>query len=108
MTRERYSWLYDVFFLLVFFLAGYLRLTGLNWGEGGGQHPDENHFAGVLQVISAQKCSTPVIPVAACSPDQRRWISLGEYFSSNSPLNPYSRGAGSYVYGNLPMTIVRI
>ncbi len=30
--REKYSWLYDVLFLLVLVLAGYLRLSGVNWG----------------------------------------------------------------------------
>ena len=33
MNREKYSWIYDVFFLLVLVLAGYLRLTGVDWGE---------------------------------------------------------------------------
>jgi YYY domain-containing protein len=109
MNREKYPWIYDLLFLLVFLLAGYLRLTGVNWGEGGGQHPDENHFSGVLGSLRAQKCSDPAIAVETCPPDQKRWIGLGDYFNSaTSPLNPYNRGAGSYVYGNLPMTIIRI
>src|SRR5215211_4038420 len=107
--REKYPWLYDVLFLLVFLLAGYLRLTGVNWGEGGGQHPDENHFSGVLENLRSQKCADPSIVVDACPPDQLRWISLGDYFNSKiSPLNPYTRGYAFYVYGNLPMTIIRI
>ncbi len=107
--RERYSWLYDVLFLLVLVLAGYLRLTGANWGQGGGQHPDENHFSSVLGAIHAQKCADPSLPLEACPTEQKQWISLGDYFNSEtSPLNPYNRGLGSYVYGNLPMTLVRI
>ncbi|HEX2993396.1 MAG TPA: glycosyltransferase family 39 protein, partial [Anaerolineales bacterium] len=107
--REKYPWLYDVIFLLVFLLAGYLRLTGSNWGDNGGQHPDENHFSGVLSAIHAQSCADPSLLVEACPPDQMHWLSLGEYFNSQtSPLNPYNRGFGSYVYGNLPMTIVRV
>lgn len=107
--REKYPWLYDVLFLLVFLLAGYLRLTGSNWGDNGGQHPDENHFSGVLESLRAQKCADPALPVEACPPDQKGWISLGDYFnSSTSTLNPYNRGYNFYVYGNLPMTIVRI
>src|SRR5512134_2971648 len=108
MNREKYPFLYDVLFLLVFLLAGYLRLAGADWGQGGGQHPDENHFSQVLEAIRAQKCSDPSLTVEACPPEQKRWLSLGDYFDSQtSPLNPYNRGLGSYVYGNLPMTLIR-
>lgn len=107
--HEKHPWLYDLLFLLVFLLAGYLRLTGANWGENGGQHPDENHFSGVLENLRAQKCANPLISVDACPPGQKRWIGIGDYFNSGtSPLNPYNRGFSFYVYGNLPMTIIRI
>ncbi len=109
MNREKYSWLYDVLFLLVLLLAGYLRLTGVDWGQGGGQHPDENHFSSVVGAISAQKCANPAYPVERCLLDQKRWLSLGDYFNSaTSPLNPYNRGIGSYVYGDLPITLIRV
>ena len=92
--RENYPWNYDVLFLLVCLLAGYLRLTGVNWGEGGGQHPDENHFSGVLDGLRAQKCADPAIPVDACPPEQTRLIGIVDYFNSaTSTLNPYNRGA---------------
>ncbi|RPJ22174.1 MAG: hypothetical protein EHM33_24285, partial [Chloroflexi bacterium] len=107
--REKYPWLYDVLFLLVFLLAGYLRLAGANWGEGGGQHPDENHFSGVLESLRAQKCAEASLPVEACPLEQKQWISLGDYFNSSvSTLNPYNRGFAFYVYGNLPMTVTRV
>ena len=107
--REKYPYLYDVLFLLVFLLAGYLRLTGLDWGQGGGQHPDENHFSGVLENLRTQTCENPMIPVEACPPNLKHWISIGDYFNSaTSPLNPYNRGFSFYVYGDLPMTIIRI
>src|SRR6266498_1692147 len=109
MNREKYPWLYDVLFLLVLLLAGYLRLTGVYWGQGGGQHPDENHFDGVLENLRAQKCANSILPVELCPLGEKRWISIGDYFNSaTSPLNPYNRGAGSYVYGDLPMTIIRV
>src|SRR5512138_891017 len=109
-SREKYSWLYDVLFLLVFLLAAYLRFTGLDWGQGGGQHPDENHFSGVLESLSTQKCANPVVPFFSCPPFLKHWIGLGDYFNSaTSPLNPYNHpGVGSYVYGDLPMTLIRI
>ena len=74
--REKYPYLYDVLFLLVFLLAGYLRLTGLDWGQGGGQHPDENHFSGVLENLRTQTCENPMIPVEACPPNLKHWISI--------------------------------
>ena len=55
LLRER-SWLYDTLFLLVLFLAAYLRLTGVNWGEGQHQHPDENFFSSVAESLRARTC----------------------------------------------------
>jgi YYY domain-containing protein len=109
MNREKYPWVYDVLFLLVFALAGYLRLTGVNWGEGQHQHPDENTFASVLYFIQAQKCADSTVPVIACPPEQKRWLSLADYFNSKtSTLNPYNIGFPSFVYGDLPMVAIRI
>src|SRR5688572_25090045 len=109
MNREKYPWIYDVIFLLVLVLAGYLRLTGVNWGEGQGQHPDENTFSGVLGALRAHKCADELIPIDACPVEQQRWIGIGDYFNSQtSTLNPYNRGYGSYVYGDLPMILIRV
>ena len=109
MTREKHPWIYDLLFLLVFLLAGYLRLTGVNWGEGQHQHPDENFLTGVLGSLRAQACEDASIPADACPDDQKRWLTPGEYFDSKtSPLNPYNRGYSFFVYGNLPMTLVRV
>ena len=109
MNREKHPWVYDILFLLVFLLAGYLRLTGVNWGEGQHQHPDENHFSSVLESLRAHKCTDETISVDACPDDQKRWLSLWDYLDSDtSTLNQYNRGFASYVYGNLPMTIVRV
>ncbi|MEO8356418.1 MAG: DUF2298 domain-containing protein [Chloroflexota bacterium] len=109
MNREKYPWLYDVLFLLVFALAGYLRLTGVGWGEGQHQHPDENFLSGVLAGLQAQKCVDETMIVETCRPEQRRWLSISDYFDSDtSTLNPYNRGYSFFVYGNLPMTITRV
>ena len=109
MNREKHSWVYDILFLLVFILAGYLRLTGVNWGEGQHQHPDENFLSGVLGSLRAHVCVDEAIPVDTCPPEQQRWMNIGEYFNSEtSTLNPYNRGYAFFVYGNLPMTIIRI
>jgi len=109
MNREKHPWIYDVLFLLVLVLAGYLRLTGVNWGEGQHQHPDENFLSSVLGSLQAHTCADKAIPVDACPPEQQRWMGIGDYFNSKtSTLNPYNRGYASYVYGDLPLTIVRI
>jgi len=109
MNREKHSWLYDILFLLVLLMAGYLRLTGIDWGEGAGQHPDENTFSGVLHSMRAHKCTDATIPVDACPEEQKHWLSIGDYFNSRtSTLNPYNLGYGSFVYGDLPMVAIRV
>ncbi|MCC7189369.1 MAG: glycosyltransferase family 39 protein [Anaerolineales bacterium] len=109
MNRKKYFWLYDILFLLALVLAGYLRLGGLNWGGGEHQHPDENFLSMVLGNLRAQKCASENIPIDSCPQDQRQWMSLGDYFDSEtSTLNPYNRGHSFFVYGNLPMTVVRV
>jgi YYY domain-containing protein len=108
-NREKYPWIYDLLFLLVFVLAGYLRLTGVGWGEAQHQHPDENFLASVLASLQTQKCTDATIPIETCPPNQRTWLSVADYFhSKTSPLNPYNRGYAFFVYGDLPMTIVRV
>jgi YYY domain-containing protein len=109
MRQEKHPWIYDVLFLLVFVLAGYLRLTGVNWGEGQHQHPDENFQEEVLSSLRAQKCKDATLPVDACPLEQRTWLSPADYFNSKtSTLNPYNRGFSFYVYGDLPLTITRV
>lgn len=110
MTNSKHWWLYDILFILVLLMAGYLRLTGIQWGEGYHQHPDELFLTGVLDNLRAKVCDEPAgIPVESCLPENRRWMTLGEYFdSSTSTLNPFNRGFGFYVYGNLPLTATRV
>lgn len=78
-------------FLLIFTLAGgaYLRLVGINWDEDQHMHPDERFLSLVLTSIS---------PVES-------WT---DYFdTSQSSLNPANRGYTFFVYGTLPLFIVR-
>lgn len=107
--NEKHSWLYDVLFVLVLLVAGYLRVGGYDWGEGYHQHPDELFLTGVLDNLRAHACENPAATVDLCLPEEKRWMTLGEYFdSATSTLNPYVRGFGFFVYGNLPMTVTRI
>lgn len=70
-------------------LAVYFRFVGLNWDEGQHLHPDERFLTMV---------ETGIAPVK----------SVGEFFdSAQSALNPVNRGYGFFVYGTLPIFIVR-
>ncbi len=69
--------------------GAYLRLTGVNWDENQHMHPDERHLSMVLSAIS---------PVEKA----------GDYFDTDlSSLNPANRGYGFFVYGTLPLFLVR-
>ena len=105
MTKKR-AWFYDFLFICVLLIAGFLRLTGVGWGEGYHQHPDELFLVGVLDNLRAHACDDPLISVDACPPDQQHWLSIGEYFdTATSTLSPYNRGNAFFVYGNLPLTL---
>ncbi|MDO8752889.1 MAG: glycosyltransferase family 39 protein, partial [Anaerolineales bacterium] len=106
--NEKHSWLYDLLFILVLLMAGYLRLAGFNWGEGYHQHPDELFLTGVVNNLRAQACDDPLIPVDSCPEDQKHWLSISEYFDTDtSTLSPYNRGNAFFVYGNLPINLIR-
>ncbi len=106
---EKRAWVYDLLFILVLVLAGYLRLAGSGWGEGYHQHPDELFLSGVLGSLNAHACEPSNIPIDICPNEQKRWMNIGEYLdTANSTLSPYNRGYSFFVYGTFPLTIVRI
>jgi len=76
--------------LIVTLLAGaYLRLVGVNWDENQHMHPDER-FLSLVQV--------------AISPVEN----FSAYFdTADSSLNPANRGYPFFVYGTLPIFIIR-
>src|SRR5579871_6368008 len=75
---------------LILILAAAARLYGLNWDAGQHLHPDERFVVMVDNGIG--------------------WPSgIGQYFdSATSPLNPYNRGFGNFVYGSLPIFILKL
>jgi YYY domain-containing protein len=79
-----------VILLIVVICAGaYFRLVGVNWDDSHHLHPDERFLSMVLASIS---------PVD----------NAGEYFNTElSSLNPANRGYGFFVYGTLPIFIIR-
>ena len=82
-------WLYIVLMVYILVAGAYLRLVGLDWDEEQHLHPDERFLTMVEASIS---------PVG----------SVREYFDTpESSLNPHNRGHGFFVYGTLPIFIVR-
>src|SRR3989304_10581881 len=82
-------WIYDLVFVLVLVVAAALRFVGINWDEDQHLHPDERFLTQVESRLE---------PVH----------SLREYFdTANSTLNPNNRDFGFFVYGTLPLFIVR-
>src|SRR3972149_4585189 len=82
-------WIYDLLFVLVLVVAAALRFVGINWDEDQHLHPDERFLTQVESRLE---------PVH----------SLREYFdTANSTLNPNNRDFGFFVYGTLPIFIVR-
>lgn len=75
--------------LIIFFIALSLRLYGLNWDQGTHLHPDERF----LTMVSA---------------DIKLPTSIQNYFdTNNSLLNPVNVGHRFYVYGTLPLLVVK-
>ncbi|GAB4570702.1 MAG: hypothetical protein Kow0077_05430 [Anaerolineae bacterium] len=76
--------------LAAIILSGaYFRFLGQNWDDFTHLHPDERFLTGVISSLS---------PVSG----------IGEYFNTaESGLNPNNRGAGFYVYGTLPLFVVK-
>ena len=88
--KSTLSQLFIIFCLvLVLTIGGYLRIVGLDWDEEQHLHPDERFLTMVESSIE------PVESVA-------------NYFDTEtSTLNPENRGHGFFVYGTLPIFIVR-
>jgi YYY domain-containing protein len=91
-TNGRFKWtniIVLVVLLITIFTGAYLRLVGVNWDENQHMHPDER-FLSMVQ--------------AAISPTEN----ISAYFDTRtSSLNPANRGYSFFVYGTLPIFIVR-
>lgn len=80
----------DVLLLLVLILGAYLRFTGINWDDGTHLHPDERFLTIVESELKLPN-------------------SLSAYFNTaQSPLNPVNTGNTFFVYGTLPIFLVRV
>ncbi len=83
------NWIFDVLLVVVLIAGGYFRLIGVHWDDNTHLHPDERFLTMV---------ETAITPVP----------SLDQYFNTaTSTLNPANRGYTFFVYGTLPIFIVR-
>ncbi|MCX6031139.1 MAG: DUF2298 domain-containing protein, partial [Chloroflexi bacterium] len=79
-----------VLLILILAAAAYLRWSHLNWDQGTHIHPDERFLTMVESALQLPK-------------------SVGEFFdSTRSPMSPYNKNFGFFVYGTLPIFIVRV
>ena len=87
--NKKRTWVYDILLIGVLLIGAYLRFAGSNWGDLQYQHPDELFLTSVTYDIQ---------PVH----------SLVQYFNTaTSTLNPQNMGHGFFVYGTLPVFLVR-
>ena len=87
--NTRSVWIYDVLFVGILILGAYFRFLGVDWDEGTYLHPDERFLAMVESSIQ------PVPSVQAF------------FDTANSTLNPHNAGHPLFVYGTLPIFLVR-
>jgi YYY domain-containing protein len=107
--KKSFPWIYDLLLVALLAVAAFLRLSGADWGELQHQHPDEGFLVSVVGNLRAHECLDPAIPIDQCPPEQQRWMGLGDYFNTaESTLNPHNRGFAFFVYGTLPLFIVRL
>jgi YYY domain-containing protein len=108
MNIDKRAWVYDLLLIVVLVIGTYFRVLGLNWDSNQHLHPDERFLTMVESALEVKKCALSSLPVEYCPPDQVRWLGIGDYFNTaTSPLNPQNRGYGFFVYGDLPIVLVR-
>ena len=118
MSNAKHAWIYDVLLILVLGIGTYFRVIGLNWDQNQHLHPDERFLTMVESAIAPVNELLDQLgpaPIAAnqqwrqayanAMPDCSKW---GGYFDTYcSPLNPQNRGYSFFVYGDLPIVVVR-
>jgi len=86
---RRSSWLWISVLIEILLVAGYFRFVGLDWDQQQHLHPDERFLTMVTSALNEPN-------------------NLAGYFDTAlSPLNPHNMGYTFYVYGDLPIFMVR-
>ena len=116
--KNSHTRVYDLLFVLVLLVAACFRLVGLNWDQGQHLHPDERFMTmveGGMQPVGTAADQLGQPPTAASQTWRQKYADSlldctkwGGYFDTAcSPLNPNNVGYPYYVYGDLPILIVR-
>ncbi len=89
-TQRVAEWGSALVLLAILAVGAWLRFRGLNWDESQHLHPDERFLT--------------MVETSIRFPER-----LGQYFdTATSPLNPNNVGHGFFVYGTLPIFLVRL
>lgn len=108
MTKSFRDWAPDLLLILILVVGAYFRLIGLNWDDNQHLHPDERFLTMVETSLQVKKCAQPNTSLPACPPDQVTWITPADYLrTATSTLNPQNQGYTFFVYGDLPIVMVR-
>ncbi|MCI0854760.1 MAG: hypothetical protein J4N91_10080, partial [Chloroflexi bacterium] len=87
-SARRYT--IEIILIVVLLLAAALRLVGIGWDRQTHMHPDERFLTMVETSLQIPE-------------------SVGQYFdTTTSPFNPNNVGHTFFVYGTLPIFLVRI
>ena len=82
--------LFALLFLLILFVAGWVRTYDLNWDKGTHLHPDERYLTMVASALKPPE-------------------TLNAYWDpAISTMNPTNQGYAGYVYGTFPLFITRL
>ncbi len=86
---EKIYWIWVLLLIGILSIGAYFRFVGLDWDDNQHVHPDERFLTMVASSVQPVK-------------------SLADYFNTDaSTLNPHNVGYSFYVYGTLPLFIVR-
>ena len=114
-TIARSNILVGVLLVLVMLIGGYLRYDGLNWDDFTHLHPDERFLTDVVQGLGRDlnpsgSTESHNDQIAECIQRYPDTAGKGPYFDTYcSALNPLNANSahGLYVYGTLPLFIVK-
>jgi YYY domain-containing protein len=108
-------WLVPFLVALIFAAGAYFRFVGQNWDDFTHLHPDERFLTQVAEAINGRlNLSTPdpaqrAEQLALCRERYPERDGIGDFFDSQcSNWYPKNVGFGLYVYGELPLFVVRI
>ncbi|MCE7948102.1 MAG: hypothetical protein DYG88_11805 [Chloroflexi bacterium CFX4] len=111
----RRPWQVPLLVVIIFAVGAYFRFVGQNWDDFTHLHPDERFLTQVAENINGRLNLTNPDPAARaeqyalCRERYPERDGIGDFFDSQcSNWYPKNVGHGLYVYGELPLFVVRI